>query len=143
MSDVLTNDIVRDTKGRFVSGVKPGPGRPKGSRNRLTEDFLRDLADVWEEHGKEALICTAKDEPAKFASIVASLMPREATLDVNVDFTAMTDTAEIMRAIVDELGEAAAQALQAVLDAEKPLPAVIEHTPVDEVSASLKAIRKR
>ena len=31
----------RNGRGRFITGNSGGPGRPKGSRNRLGEDFLR------------------------------------------------------------------------------------------------------
>jgi hypothetical protein len=38
-----TTTIERDTKGRFLRGTRPGPGRSLGSRNKLTESFVTDL----------------------------------------------------------------------------------------------------
>jgi hypothetical protein len=35
--------------GRFVSGNNGG-GRPKGSRNKLTTEFIDDLYAKWQEH---------------------------------------------------------------------------------------------
>ena len=44
----------RDAKsGRFLTGSNGGPGRPRGSRNLLSEDFLRDLHKEWEMSGNE------------------------------------------------------------------------------------------
>jgi hypothetical protein len=74
-----------DRGGRFVNGGKPGPGRPVGARSKLGEQFLLDLATVWKQDGLDALRRCAADEPAQFVRVVASLMPREATLDINVD----------------------------------------------------------
>jgi hypothetical protein len=78
----------RDPKtGQFVKGYEGGPGRQKGSRNRLAEDFLRDLHTEWEKSGPEALSKCAKDEPATFCKIVANLMPKEidSTFKVDID----------------------------------------------------------
>jgi hypothetical protein len=81
MSDV---SIQRDTKGRFLTGNKAGPGRALGSRNRLTEDFLRDLSAAWREHGADALTRCATESPDVFVKVVSSLMPREVNVDVDI-----------------------------------------------------------
>jgi hypothetical protein len=47
--------IVRDQHGRWVKGVPGGPGRPVGSRNKLTEDFLSDMHAAWLERGPEVI----------------------------------------------------------------------------------------
>jgi hypothetical protein len=36
------NVVARDERGRWLKGFSGGPGRPLGSRNKLSEDFLRD-----------------------------------------------------------------------------------------------------
>jgi Family of unknown function (DUF5681) len=51
-------------------------GRPKGSRNKLSEDFFRDLCEAWQAMGKAAL-AAAWTNPTDFVRIVANLMPRE------------------------------------------------------------------
>jgi len=63
---------------------KPGEsgnpaGRSKGSRNKLKEAFLKDLCEAWEKHGAAAIEEIAKNEPAAFVRVVASLLPREVT----------------------------------------------------------------
>jgi Family of unknown function (DUF5681) len=52
-------------------------GRPKGSRNKLSEEFFQDLYDVWKAFGKPALETMAMLYPAEFVRLVASLMPKE------------------------------------------------------------------
>ena len=61
---------------------KPGQsgnpkGRPKGSRNKLSEDFFRDLCEAWQAFGKPALETMAMLYPAEFVRLVASLLPKE------------------------------------------------------------------
>ncbi len=62
---------IRDERGRYLKGIAGGPGRPAGSRNRLTEDFLGDLHAAWQEHGREAIDRVVADRPEIFLAIVA------------------------------------------------------------------------
>jgi hypothetical protein len=81
--------IERDAKsGQFVKGYKGGPGRGVGSRNRLTTEFLDDLRDTWLRKGKAALERCAEENPDQFCRIVANLLPREASLDIDVTIRA-------------------------------------------------------
>jgi len=71
-----------EKKQRNLIPYKPGQsgnpkGRPKGSRNKLSEQFFRDLCDVWEAFGKPALMAMAWTDPVAFVRLVASLIPRE------------------------------------------------------------------
>ena len=52
-------------------------GRPKGARSKLSEEFLQDLHEAWGEHGKAALVATAKDKPSELVKVVAALLPKE------------------------------------------------------------------
>lgn len=53
------------------------PGRPKGSKNKFTEDFWRDIHDAWAEHGRQAILDTLRADPAKFLAVAASMIPKE------------------------------------------------------------------
>jgi hypothetical protein len=89
---------------RFVTGGKPGPGRPKGSRNKLQEDFLKDVLAAWEDNGADAITLMIADKPGDFVKMVAGLMPKEATLNIN-DHSEMSDDelAERVRSLAASL----------------------------------------
>jgi hypothetical protein len=78
----------RDEGGRFQTGSNGGPGRPKGSRNKLAEAFLADLCVEWETSGQTALARVAEMDPTAYVKIVASILPSkiDATLAIDVDF---------------------------------------------------------
>lgn len=66
----------RGADGRFLTG-NTGGGRPKGSRNRLTDVFLSAIADDFAEHGAHAIARIREADPAAYVRIVGSLIPRE------------------------------------------------------------------
>lgn len=90
---------------RQLSGLKPfkpgqsgNPnGRKKGSRNKLGEDFLSDALAAWNKHGPEALTAMATEEPAKFCSMIAGILPKE--LNVNHNEMAELSDEQLARGI--------------------------------------------
>lgn len=70
----------KDTQ--FKVGNPGGPGRPLGSRNKLSEYFLHELADHFEEHGREAIEQVFRERPGEYLRIIASLIPKELMLEV-------------------------------------------------------------
>jgi hypothetical protein len=87
-----------DNTGRKLGGelFKPGPewngnakGRPRGSRNKLSEDFLRDLYDAWTQCGVDALKRAAENKPTEFCKMVAGLLPKE--IAVKNELSDLTD----------------------------------------------------
>lgn len=82
----------RDPRDNLMPAWKPGQsgnpkGRPKGSRNKLSEAFLSDAMDAWTENGKAALKEMATDKPADFAKMIAGLVPKEMDVDVSGGLT--------------------------------------------------------
>ena len=68
----------RDPKtGVFLKGKKGGPGRPKGSRNKLGEAFLDDFYADWKEHGAKTIGAMRQERPAEYVKVAASLLPKE------------------------------------------------------------------
>ena len=60
------------TSGRFEPGTSGNPrGRPRGSRNKLSEAFLDVIITEWEEYGAEAVRQVREHDPLAFLRIVA------------------------------------------------------------------------
>jgi hypothetical protein len=60
---------------------KPGrsgnpAGRQKGSRNKLSQDFIEEAYAAWKAHGKDAFEHMATKEPSKFVQTIAALIPQ-------------------------------------------------------------------
>src|SRR5262249_48240399 len=77
-----SDSTVREHRQRGLIPWKPGQsgnpaGRPKGSRNKLSEEFFQDLCDAWQAFGKPALETMAMLYPVEFVRLVASLIPKE------------------------------------------------------------------
>ena len=51
-------------------------GRPKGSRNKLAETFLRALADDFDANGKEVIERVRTERPHDYLKVCASVMPK-------------------------------------------------------------------
>ncbi len=65
---------------QFKKGNKAGKGRKKGSKNRITKAYLKDLLEIYLEGGKEALKQVMKERPDGFLSLVARLLPKDLDL---------------------------------------------------------------
>jgi hypothetical protein len=72
----ITPSPQHDSKGRFISGNIGGPGRPVGSRPKLSALFWDDLYAVWKKEGKSVLQRLSVDDPAAFAKIAALLVAK-------------------------------------------------------------------
>jgi hypothetical protein len=68
-------------------------GRPKGSRHKLCEDFIRDLQELWEAHGSDILFAAAKKNPVDIVKVIALLAPK----DVKVELGASEAFLQFMR----------------------------------------------
>lgn len=71
-----------DTK--FKPGQVANPaGRPKGSRNKLGEDFIAALQADFSEHGVNAIQIVRSERPDQYLKVIASILPKDINLNVN------------------------------------------------------------
>ena len=97
---------------KFQPGQSSDPkGRPKGSRNKLGEDFFETLADDFENHGKDAIVKMREDRPGDYIRMMASLVSKETTQNVD-PYADMTD--EQLAESIRELNEAVEPYLRSV-----------------------------
>ncbi len=69
---------------QFQPGQSGNPaGRPKGSKNKLSEDFLRELYVVFQESGGEAIRRMCAEHPSDFVRVLAGLVPKELLLEIS------------------------------------------------------------
>lgn len=90
----------------FKPGQSGNPaGRPRGARTKLTEDFLKDVLEVWETSGKRAVIDMVAGKPGDFVKMVAGLIPKDVNLNVNnADELSDAELAERIQSLAAALG---------------------------------------
>src|ERR1700732_1171657 len=95
-------------------GVSGNPnGRPVGSRSAFSAGFTRDLAEVWADKGKAAMLYTAEKQPAVFFATCARLIGPEVKLTIeqslpgNLSPSDWADLRQLLSAIQTALPDAA------------------------------------
>ena len=85
-TDVCRSDMPKETAvkalrdpvtGQFLKGTTPGPGRPKGSKDRLNVQVIQTLERLWESRGAEIMDQLAAEKPEVLASLVSRLIPQQ------------------------------------------------------------------
>ena len=92
---------------------KPGQsgnlnGRPVGTRQAFSAGFLRDLAEVWSEEGRETMVKTARTNPAVFFATCARLIGPEVKLTIEQSLPGNLSAEDwaMMREIVEAVKQA-------------------------------------
>lgn len=63
----------------------PGPGRPKGSKDKLARDVKERVMQAWdklEKEGKSLYSCAADDPPWFYKTFVRPMIPKDASVSV-------------------------------------------------------------
>ena len=80
---------------KFQPGVSGNPnGRPKGSKNKVSEDFVQAYAKIFAEKGEGVLRDLAENDKATFAKIGAGFVPRDFNMDTSHPFALIPETIE-------------------------------------------------
>lgn len=66
---------------KFEKGWAGGPGRPKGSRQKLADSFLSALANDFNEHGVAVIEHVRVNDPSTYVRTIAALLPKEITAE--------------------------------------------------------------
>lgn len=96
----------QNLKPPFKRGESPNPGgKPVGARNALSAEFLKKLAKDFKENGQAAITAMRKEHPDRYVAVIASLVPKENDVNVNIkrDAREYTD-AELAAIIANEIG---------------------------------------
>jgi hypothetical protein len=112
---------IRDERGRYLKGIAGGPGRPPGSRNRLTEDFIGDVHAAWLERGREAIDRVIDERPEAFLAIVARTIDvRRVEIGQPGEFSRLPNKQAILERLEQQSGPQARELFERfVRDVEK------------------------
>lgn len=96
---------------RFKKGQSGNPGgKPRGTRNTLTAEFLKALSKEFHINGRKAIYQCRRKDPVAFVKVLAALLPKE--LEIKRPLDEMTDeqlanAIATLQAIVAAQGDAA------------------------------------
>jgi hypothetical protein len=103
--------------GRFAKGFSGNPGgSPEATRRAFNKRFLLDLAEDWQQHGREVFKRVRRESPASYLKVCALLVPREMKVEHS----------NAIKAMSDEQIEAAIEYIEAALEAQAQSAKVIE-----------------
>jgi hypothetical protein len=78
--------------GRFAPGHSGNPGgSPEATRRAFNKRFLLDLAEDWQQHGREVLKRVRRESPASYLKVCALLVPREMKVEHSNPLKDLTD----------------------------------------------------
>jgi hypothetical protein len=81
---------LKEAWGREATQFRPGQsgipsGRPRGSRNKLSENFIGDLQTLWGEQNYSILQRVADEHPEKLLQAMVQILPKGFQVHVGTD----------------------------------------------------------
>lgn len=85
----------------FKPGQSGNPlGRPKGSRNKLSEDFIAALSADFDEHGTDVIAKVRAESPVDYVKAIVALVPKQVSVaDASLDDMSDTEVVELLAAV--------------------------------------------
>jgi len=78
--------------GRFAKGFSGNPGgSPEATRRAFNKQFLTDLAQDWQQHGREVFKRVRRESPASYLKVCAMLVPKEMKVEHQGRLGQLTD----------------------------------------------------
>ena len=100
--DTVPKVINGRIKGRFAPGYSGNPGgSPEATRRAFNKRFLLDLAEDWQQHGREVFKRVRRESPASYLKVCAMLVPREMKVEHSNPLKELTD--EQLEAMIEYL----------------------------------------
>src|SRR6516165_5413371 len=107
--------------GQYLAGVSGNPGgSPEATRRAFNKRFLLDLAEDWQQHGREVFKRVRRESPAAYLKVCAMLVPKEVKLEHSIEvIQAMlaAQAGEAVKVIEGTAGPAALPAPEASIGA--------------------------
>lgn len=109
----------RTSEGRFIAGQLPpvgvqfqpgNPGRKKGARNQLDNDFVAALLNDFREHGVKAIMDMRDKNPGEYVRAIVAVLPKEHNVRVG-DLDELTDD-QLVRQLAAARKELAASGIE-------------------------------
>ena len=134
--------------GRFAPGYSGNPGgSPEATRRAFNKRFLLDLAEDWQQHGREVFKRVRRESPASYLKVCAMLVPREMKLEHSGGVKAMTDEEieQAIEAIQTMLAARAGEAAKVIEGSVEPaaLPAPNGPSPEAAPEATLEPTKRK
>lgn len=97
----MTDKTSRERSLANLRPFQPGnPGRPKGSRNKLGEEFVAALQADFNEHGKAAIATVRAEKPDAYLKVIAQVVPKELLVrDMSLEDLSDDDLIELLAAV--------------------------------------------
>ena len=106
--------------GRFASGFSGNPGgSPEATRRAFNKRFLLDLAEDWQQHGREVFKRVRRESPAAYLKVCAMLVPKEMKVE---------HSASAVKRLTDAQLETMIEYLESLIEAQGGQAKVIEGT---------------